>query len=106
MAKPRPAEKPKHKFLTAKQVADRYGQSLKWVYGCLTLPRRKVGKYLVFREGELEEFEKSWQKATPSYRTYQTKKELGISASHNGWVFPPEKLGEERREFKLLFTIE
>ena len=80
--KPKTVEKPR--YLSAQEVAERYGLTVSWVYGCRTLPRRKVGKYLRFREDELEEFEKSWQKATPSYRTYRTKAELNIRESYNG----------------------
>lgn len=92
-------------FLSARQVAERYGLTVRWVYGCRTLPRRKAGKFLVFRLDELEEFEKSWQKATSSYRTYQTKRELG-TASHNileSWVNPPIK---KDSKFKLLMDME
>lgn len=98
-------DKPKPKYLTAQDVADRYGLTRKWVYGCRTLPRRKVGKYLMFREDELEEFEKTWQKATPSHRTYQTKKETGQLASRNetnDWTTIPSK----KKEFTVLFTME
>ncbi len=45
------------RYLTAQEVAERYGLTLAWVYRCKKLPRRKVGKYLVFREDELESFE-------------------------------------------------
>ncbi len=51
------------RYLTASEVAERYGRTLGWVYRCEKLPRRKVGKYLVFREDELESFE--------SYRNIQ-----------------------------------
>lgn len=99
------------RYLTAKQVAARYGQRLSWVYGCRTLPRRKVGKYLVFREDELEEFEKRWQKATPSYRTYTFQLQSGLLParddrpenlkSHND----PQSEEVERPKFKLLMDI-
>ncbi len=45
------------RYLTAVEVAERYGMTLGWVYRCKKLPHRKVGKYLVFREDELEKFE-------------------------------------------------
>ncbi len=45
------------KYLSAKQVAERYGLTVQWVWKCKALPRRKVGKYLMFREDELERFE-------------------------------------------------
>lgn len=76
-------EEKRVRFLTAREVAERYGQRLSWVYGCRSLPRRKVGKYLIFREDELEDFELSWQKATPSYRTFRTKREFAIASTVN-----------------------
>jgi hypothetical protein len=88
---PKPPDGPR--YLTAKQVAERYGQKLRWVYNCTTLPRRKVGRKLVFREDELLEFEMTWKRATPSFRTFQTMKELGKTASDNSnncWVNKPE----------------
>ena len=45
------------RYLSAKEVAERYGRTVGWVHRCLKLPRRKMGKYLVFREDELEDFE-------------------------------------------------
>lgn len=86
-------------YLTAKEVAARYGQKLRWVYNCTSLPRRKVGRKLVFRKDELLEFEMTWKRATPSYRTFQTMKELGVTVSDNGpncWVNPPEKKRRKR----------
>lgn len=46
------------RYLTAEEVAERYGRSVGWVHRCKKLPRRKIGKYLAFREDELEKFEK------------------------------------------------
>lgn len=94
------------KFLTAKEVAARYHQPISWVYGCLTLPRRKIGKYLVFREDELEEFELTWRKATGSYRGYLTKKQQGITGekvvTHNS---PQSTESTERSKFVLKFDF-
>ncbi len=55
------------RYLSAKEVAERYGLSVNWVYGCRTLPRRKVGKYLRFLESDLEQWEK---KLPESIRTF------------------------------------
>ncbi len=46
------------RYYTAQEVADRYGLTLQWVYGCRSLPRRKAGKYLRFLESDLIEWEK------------------------------------------------
>lgn len=98
------------RFLNAQQVADRYGLTVKWVYGCRTLPRRKVGKYLVFREDELEQFEKSWQQATPSHRVYMTKLQQGITGneaeSHNTSERYTRMDEQKPREFVLMFDME
>lgn len=51
-------EEKRDRFLTAKDVAERYGLPLRWVYRCRTLPRRKVGKYLRYSEAALIEWEK------------------------------------------------
>src|SRR5262245_432521 len=48
------------RYLTAAQVAERYGLTLNWVYGCRSLPRRKIGKYLRFRLDELEIWEERY----------------------------------------------
>jgi len=61
------ADSPAPKYLSAAQVAKRYGLTTNWVYGCRSLPRRKVGKYLRFLESELEEWEK---RQAPSSRVY------------------------------------
>jgi hypothetical protein len=45
------------RYLSAADVAERYGRPLQWVYKCEKLPKRKIGKYLVYREDELEIFE-------------------------------------------------
>lgn len=105
--KKEPAKGPR--FLSAQEVADRYGLSRRWVYDCRTLPRRKVGKYLVFREDELEEFEMTWKKTTPSHRGFVTKKEMGIAASDNNqesWVNPPEPNPQKPKEKVLMFDFE
>ncbi len=57
----------KDRLLTAQEVADRYRLRLQWVYGCRSLPRRKVGRYLRFLESELETWEK---RQTGSGRVY------------------------------------
>lgn len=96
-------KKPEETFLTSEEVAARYGQKRRWVYNCTTLPRRKVGRKLVFRLDELLEFETTWKRATPSYRTFQTMKELGKTVSDNSencWVETPEK--PERKSRKKL----
>lgn len=45
------------KYLSAEDVALRYGRTVGWVQRCKMLPKRKAGKFLVFREDELERFE-------------------------------------------------
>lgn len=60
----------KPKFLTALQVAERYGLTVDWVYGCKELQqyKRKVGKYVMYAESDLEKFEdyrEQWPR-TPS----------------------------------------
>lgn len=98
------------KYLTVQEVADRYGLTKSWVYGCRTLPRRKVGKYLRFREDELEQFEKSWQQSTPSHRVYRTKMEQGITGwepeTHNTTERSYPQDEQKPREFVLMFDME
>ncbi len=65
MKKGRPATP---KYLTPKQVAARYGMTVKWVYGCRSLPRRKIGRYVRFLQEELE----IWEKRHTSKRTTYT----------------------------------
>ncbi len=55
------------RYLSAKDVAERYGRPLKWVYKCKDLPRRKIGKYLTYREDELEKFEKRRNSASRGF---------------------------------------
>jgi hypothetical protein len=50
------------KILTAEQVAEKFGQPVTWVY-CQTrrrtphgMPFRKVGKYLLFEESEIDDW--------------------------------------------------
>ncbi len=45
------------KYLSAHDVAERYGRPVTWVYSCKKIPRRKVGKYLMFLESDLSLFE-------------------------------------------------
>lgn len=46
-------------FLSAAQVAARYGQKRKWVYGCKQLQdiSIKIGKFLFYRLEDIEVFE-------------------------------------------------
>ncbi len=47
-------------FLSVKDVAARYNRTRYWVYHCKALNpyRRKIGKYLMFLEDDLREFER------------------------------------------------
>jgi hypothetical protein len=47
------------RYLTAQQVCDRYGLSLNWLYHCHRLRKyaRRAGRYLRYREADLELFE-------------------------------------------------
>lgn len=47
------------RYLSAQQIADRYGLTRQWVYQCVKLRKyaRNVGKYVMWRESDLEKFE-------------------------------------------------
>lgn len=95
------------RYLSSKEVAARYGLTVEWVYGCRSLPRRKVGRYLRFLESDLEVWER---RQTGSGRVYpfhiqentkvMTKeKDIHSAPSHNS-------LQSGGQEFVLLFDIE
>ncbi len=94
------------RYLTAQQVADRYNLSLQWVYGCRSLPRRKIGKYLRFLESDLEVWEKRHTETSRTYGFYSTDNTKDIQqhydihrgASHNSIL-------SRGQEFALLFDI-
>lgn len=63
------SEKPR--YLSAKQVAERYGVSPQWPYRCKDLQkyRRKIGQYVRFLESDLELFEKErWSPESNSHK--------------------------------------
>ncbi len=94
------------RYLTAQQVADRYNLSLQWVYGCRSLPRRKVGKYLRFKESDLEQWEKRHNETSRTYGFYsvdntkdiQQHYDIRRATSHNSII-------GGGHEFALLFDI-
>lgn len=65
-------ESTEDRYLTAKEVAKRYGLSVQWVYHCEALKpyRRYLGRKLIrFRESDLEKFEAyraQWPRETVS----------------------------------------
>ncbi len=95
------------RYLTAQQVADRYNLSLQWVYGCRSLPRRKVGKYLRFLESDLIDWEK---RQTGSGRVYgfhifeNTEVRTKLKRSFN-FVAHNENY-DNGGKFELLFDIQ
>ena len=95
------------RYLTAQQVADRYNLTLQWVYGCRSLPRRKVGKYLRFLESDLEIWEKRHVDTARTYgfhmfentKLIQSHHDIHKQTSHNEII-------SGGQEFELLFDIE
>jgi predicted DNA-binding transcriptional regulator AlpA len=92
------------RYLTAKDVAERYGLSIRWVYSCLTLPRRKVGRYLRFLESDLEIWEK---RQAPSSRVYgfhifESKPIIGKPRVR----FTKKEIEQEKKGFELQFDCE
>lgn len=91
-------EKPPVRFLTPKQVAERYGLTVKWVYGCHALQAIAIrcGKYLRYRESDLVE---KFETTRSSRRGYQIiMRRIGLEAERR-------KAEAKRPKFKLKFDI-
>lgn len=91
------------KYLTAQQVADRYGMSIRWVYGCRSLPRRKLGKSLRFLESELETWEKRHTGNTRVF-TFHHFESRPVIRKHRD--YPPTSRGKDGEPFVLAFDME
>lgn len=95
------------RFLTAKQVAARYGRSLKWVYENRTIPRRKIGKFVMFREDELDAWERRRVPMSRWHNPYRLE-HVNMPMSHNASkkVSDNEKLREDIDDkLKKVFSI-
>lgn len=91
------------KYLTAQQVADRYGMNIRWVYGCRSLPRRKLGKSLRFLESDLETWEKRHTGNTRVF-TFHHFETTAVIRKHRD--YPPATRGKDGEAFALLFDME
>lgn len=63
------------KFLTALQVAERYGRPVNWIYTCKELQecKVKIGKYIFFRESDLLALEEKRSKSPRGFDLKQSK---------------------------------
>ncbi len=94
------------RYLTAQQVADRYHLTLQWVYGCRSLPRRKIGKYLRFLESDLEDWEKMVGGTVRTYGFHAFHpKEVKLRSGRYSQVPSHNSLNRNTGEFVLLFDI-
>lgn len=64
-------DRPEDTWLTAKDVARRYGMAIEWVYHCKDLRPygRKMGKYLRFSLSNLRRFEESRENVSRGWTT-------------------------------------
>ena len=86
------------KFLTADQVAARYGRPISWIYTCKELKACavKIGKYLHFRESDLLALEEK--------RRF-SKRGFDLEARRNVIRQKKESEIKNKRPFKLKMDI-
>lgn len=98
-----PAEKPP-RFLSAKEVAERYHLPMRWVYDCRSLPRLKIGRYLRFLESDLEIWERR-QTGTGRVYPFHHSENTEVRTKLKGYQRELEKKAEGG-EFVLQFDFE
>ena len=80
------------KYLSPKEVAERYGLSVAWVYRCADLQAIsfKVGKYLRWRESDLIAMEE-----------YRDKQPRGYRLSERAVMRQTDKIEQAKRKLKF-----
>lgn len=86
------------KFLTAVQVAARYGRPVSWIYTCKELKECavKIGKFLHFRESDLLELEN---------KRRHSRRGFDLEARRTVIRLKKEEETKNKRPFKLKMDI-